>query len=67
VADEAVIHTHTDCKLVAPAVSEYLSVKFWLSPDPEFGITEATVAFVVVKDQTAELLVPEEFLATTIQ
>ena len=64
-------HTQTDCKLDAPAVSEYCSMKLWLAPDPEFGVTETTdgtgLVVVVVNDQTAELLLPEEFFATTLQ
>jgi hypothetical protein len=62
-------YTHTRCKLAAPAVSEYCSAKLWLAPDPELGVTETAVnlALEVVNDQTAELLVPEEFFATTIQ
>ena len=39
-ANVALIYTHTVCKLAAPAVSEYCSVKFWLARDPEFGVTE---------------------------
>jgi hypothetical protein len=51
-------------------VSEYWSVKVWLAPDCPFGITETidgTALFDVVNDQTAELFVPEEFFATTLQ
>jgi hypothetical protein len=45
-------YTHTRCKLVAPAVSEYCSANVWVATDPELGVTEtaATVAIVIGKD-----------------
>ena len=66
-AKVALKYTHACSRLAAPAVSEYLSAKVWVVPDPEFGVTETVVAFVVVKDQIGELSLPDELLATTIQ
>ena len=58
---------YTNARFPAPAVSEYCSAKLWLAPDPELGVTEAVVAFVVMNDQTGELLLPPAMFATTIQ
>jgi hypothetical protein len=62
-------HAHTIFRLPAPAVSEYCNANVWLIPDPEFGVTETTLACAtpVIKDQTVEPFVPLEFFATTIQ
>jgi hypothetical protein len=38
-------NTYTYCKLAAPAVSEYCSVKVWLASDSALGVTETAVAF----------------------
>src|SRR3984885_2936048 len=36
---------HTHCRFAAPAVSVYCSAKVWLSPDPEFGVTETAAGW----------------------
>ena len=64
-ANVELIYTHTVCKLAAPAVSEYFSVKIWLATDPELGVAETaltvtgTTVIVNAMDETPNEALPE--------
>ena len=65
-ANVALKYAHTVARLAAPVLSEYWSVKVWLIPDPELGVTETAAMFTVVNDQIGEPLLPAEFFASAL-